>query len=147
MSKLNIAAWSPHDVRSIYSMLSYMRKAEISTIEEALAVLRQYMDTEVAARKKIMPEQGRKRQRQLPGKAMVPSVRCSQCGGLVQLQPVNTCRGSRTGDDSRTAIICMSTACRHSEYSEQAPEDFKMVPLAITVDESGRLRIHTGEDI
>ena len=44
---------------------------------------------------------------------------CSECGGLIDLMPVNVSACTRTGDDSRTAIICRNMDCMRVDFDRR----------------------------
>jgi len=46
-----------------------------------------------------------------------PQIKCPECNAPMMLLPVNDKPSTRTGDDSKTVMICSKKACMHTEYS------------------------------
>lgn len=50
----------------------------------------------------------------------IPGLKCPDCGSRVQMLPVNDKPSTQTGDDSKTALICINRECMHTDYSTKS---------------------------
>lgn len=46
-------------------------------------------------------------------------IKCPDCGFRMMLLPVNDSPSTRTGDDSRSVLICHNKECMYTEYSKK----------------------------
>ena len=51
------------------------------------------------------------------------ALRCSECSQKMNLYPVNTVPGDKTGDDSKSVWICPNKNCMETIYNKQSMQE------------------------
>lgn len=52
-----------------------------------------------------------------------PQIKCPECGAPMMVLPVNDKPSTKTGDNSRSVLICNNKGCMHTVYSEKTAKD------------------------
>jgi len=127
-------AFSFNDVQIAFSILHKLKSEGITNIDDAIYKLQFHLQDIVHERKKNENHQYYKKH-----KARIPDYQCKQCGGPVYLMPVNISRCTRTGDASKTAIICYDEKnCGHIEYTKTPIGSFSMKWVLAKSDRKGK---------
>lgn len=137
----NLATFRFSDLQSTLSVLHALRDDGSGSIDDAMHKLQAHLHD------LVREERGKRTQRHYTKhKAKIPDHRCEKCGGPVYLQPVNVSRCTRTGDNSKTAVICYDEQnCGHIEYSERDINSFQLKRVYAKADRQGRVRFFDAE--
>jgi len=140
MNKLQ--AFSFNEVQTASSILYKLKSEGIETIDDALYNLQSHLQDVVHEMKRKDNQKYYKKH-----KARIPDYKCEKCDGAVYLLPVNISNCTRTGDDSKTAIICYDEKnCGHIEYSKTPVSAFRMKNVFAKMDRHGRARFIDDEN-
>lgn len=111
--KKDMAAFSFKQHQDVLTYLAHL-KAKGWTIDDA----REWIKREREKRVKL--SMASKKQQK---KALAALPKCPECESPLQILPVNTGPGDRTGDDSKSMKLCMNKECMHTQYSTKTVQE------------------------
>ena len=134
----NFGSFSFKDVQTTISLLFHLKKEGIKSVDDVLYKLQSHVN-------EIVRNDKRRKNRNYYKihKAKIPDYKCKKCEGPVYLLPVNVSRCTRTGDDSKTAIICYDEKnCGYIEYSKKSINSFSTRWSKVKIDRKGKTRFY-----
>jgi len=121
-------------IQIAFAVLHKLKKEGIDTIDDAINKLQLHMQEVVH---EIKSKENQKYYK--THKAKIPDYKCEKCGGPIYLLPVNVSRCTRTGDNSKTAIICYDEKnCGHIEYTKKSINSFPTRWIKAKVNRKGK---------
>ena len=108
--------------QDLLQMLTQIEAKGVTDIRFARQLLHNHLHAEMVKKEReyraTVPRQQRLEQR--ARRAQKALTVCSVCGGAAVIERVNVSPATMAGDGLQTAIVCMNTDCRHTEYSEKS---------------------------